>query len=79
MARRKKKKSAKRSKNPVYMGGYDRAQEQLLRSIKTDLKDVSEFIAELEEEPQEPEIKKMLGKMKRAQKKLEDAEEILEE
>lgn len=77
MARRKATK--KRSKNPVHMGGYDKAQAQLLRSIQTDLKDVSEFIAELEEEPQEPEVKKMLGKMKRAQKKLEDAEEILEE
>ena len=76
MARRK----AKRKHNPeVDMRGYDKAQAQLLRSIQTDLKDVSEFIAELEEEPQETEVKKMLGKMKRAQKKLEDAEEILEE
>lgn len=76
MARRKK---AKRKKNPVHMGGYNKAYSQLHAEIKTMVRFVEELVEELEQEEREPDTVSLLGRLSRVKKKLVAAEEIFEE
>lgn len=74
-----KKKKAKRKKNPVHMGGYNKAYAQLHAEIRTMVKFAEELIEELEQEEREPDTVSLLGRISRVKKKLQAAEEIFEE
>ena len=79
MARRSKAKRSRRRNPEVNMSGYNRAHAQLLREIQIQIKDVEGFISELKDEPKDPDVGTLLGKMERTLAKLEAIEEILEE
>lgn len=73
-----KRKSVKRKRNPVPMGGYNKATAQIHKEIQSIIRFTQELVDELEQEEPDPDIGTLLGRLGRVLNKLEDIEEIFE-